>query len=301
MTRSLPGLEVDHLLLTRFNIWTSFSSDNVRLSLEYLGYRLMLFERYCFPSIIGQMCGSFRWLVFFDSETPVAVKRRVEGYRSVCRLLFPVYLSEEEGQRFDSHVWPFIRRYDIASRRYLLTTRLDSDDALAKHFMQTVQASVNEGDEFINIPRGYRYVEAVNKLYELEHHSNAFSSRLEDREKGEPVTVLGTDHMMLHRIGRVRQVFCAPGWTIVVHGRNVSNRYEGSERRIQRARLQKLFAIPGAIAAPPESRAAIAGENVLRRLRASVLTPSARLALGVVRRLGRLAARPEPKAVMGAK
>jgi hypothetical protein len=292
---ALAAMDLGHVILTRFNIWAPFGgSDTVRLDETYLEYRLRLFESYCLPSVAGQTCRAFRWVVFFDQDTPAAIKERVEGYRRRHEFLLPAYLSQDDGVAFDTRVWPFVPPEAAAGRRYLLTTRLDNDDALANHFVQAVQSAVAEGDEFINLPRGYRYVERTGKLYELRHPSSPFASRLEDRRRGDPATVLHVDHMKLHTVGRVRQVEGPPGWVIVVHGGNVSNSRDPSERRVPRSALWASFALPPDVVDRPERRAAIAAENLGRHLRVGLWAPALRVARGVARRARGLVGRAAP-------
>jgi len=150
--------------------------------------------------------------------------------------------------------------------------------------VQTVQSAVTAGDEFLNLPCGYRYVQASNKLYELVHLSNPFASKLEDRQRGEPETVLNGDHTKLHTIGRVRQVCGGAAWVIVVHGGNASNSYDPSEKRLPRSVLRGSFAMPAEIVNGPEPRWEIAADNVVRRLRAGLVAPSLRVVRGVARR-----------------
>jgi hypothetical protein len=287
--------ELQHLILTRFNIWNPFSgSDDRRLSEDYLTHRLALFERYCLPSVAGQTCDAFRWVIFFDEETPSGIKKKVAASLDKFDHVFPVYMTREDGVAFDSRVWPFIPSQAIDDRRYLLTTRLDNDDAVATHFVQTIQASVRLGDDFLNLPRGYRYVQATNRVYESVHPSNTFASRIEDRSRGEPATVLNVDHMQIEKSGRVRQVRGDPCWVIVVHETNVSNRYTWSERRVPRSALRRSFLMPGEVQDGPESRLGVAAENVIRRLRLVLLSPLARAFRGLARRAKKLVSRNAP-------
>jgi hypothetical protein len=286
---ALPREELGHVILTRFNIWSPFGgSDKVRLEETYLEYRLRLFERYCLPSVASQTCGAFRWVIFFDRDTPAAIKERVAGYCTQHDFILPVYLSREEGVAFDARVWPFVPAEAAEGRRYLLTTRLDNDDALASHFVQTVQSAAVAGDAFINLPHGYRYVERTCKLYQLRHPSNPFASRLEDRNRAEPETVLHVDHTKLHTIGRVRQVEGPAGWMIVVHGGNASNSYDPTEQRVARAVLRDSFAIPADVIDRSEQWTAIAAENLRRRFRMGLWAPALRIARGVARRARKL-------------
>ena len=65
-----------HFLLTNFNVrLPKFSQDGNGLSVlteEWLEHRLMLFERFCLPSVLGQTNLGFTWLVRYDDTMPGA-------------------------------------------------------------------------------------------------------------------------------------------------------------------------------------------------------------------------------------
>jgi hypothetical protein len=300
MTASaLPSSELEHLVLTRFNIWSPFSSsDDRRLSEPYLEHRLRLFERYCLPAVAGQSGRAFRWLIYFDRDTPPAIRQKAAACCSAHDFIVPVYISREEAMEFESRPWSIIRKHASDGKRYLLTTRLDNDDSVSRDFVQTLQAVVMAQDEFLNFPAGYRYVEATNALYRVIHESNPFISRLEDRQGGEPGTVLDADHMQIHKQGRIRQVPCPPCWVIVVHGGNVSNSYTWSERRVARSALRTSFVMPGDVVHAPDRPLRIVTHNALRWLRLAALAPSARVCRGLARRAKALVfgvRRPNPQ------
>jgi hypothetical protein len=290
-TMAVPSLapsELQHLLLTRFNIWSPFGSDNLRLSTEYLEYRFRLFERYCFPSVMSQTCRNFRWILFLDRDTPLAIKHKMVVCCAKSDRLTPVYLSYEDGVNFDARLWSFVQDHVVDDKRYLLTTRLDNDDALARHFVETIQSHVTANDVFVNLPRGYRYVEATNTLYEVVHDSNPFASRLEDCSLGTPQTVLNVDHMQMRLHGRVRQVMCDASWVIVVHRRNVSNCYDWSERRVARSGLGASFVMPAEAMQGAEKHLDIVVHNSCRRARLVIVLPLARVFQAIARRSKRV-------------
>src|ERR1700677_1263076 len=44
---------------------------------EWLENRLVLFKRYCLPSVMAQSNQDFTWLLYFDETTPEAYLRRI--------------------------------------------------------------------------------------------------------------------------------------------------------------------------------------------------------------------------------
>ena len=45
-------------------------NGNIVNDLNWLKHRYYLFETFCFPSILSQTNKNFKWLVFFDKDTP---------------------------------------------------------------------------------------------------------------------------------------------------------------------------------------------------------------------------------------
>lgn len=91
-----------HFILTRFNIrlWNQDKFRQPVLSLEWLEQRFDVFERFCLPSVSGQVCKDFVWVVLVDSMTPQVYKDRMESYRDVCPQFVPVYVKPEHGRYF---------------------------------------------------------------------------------------------------------------------------------------------------------------------------------------------------------
>ena len=68
-----------HLILTKFNV-RSFPDLKPGCDPTWLERRFNLFDQYCFPSVYHQSNQSFKWLIFFDIDTPTLFKKRIEAY-----------------------------------------------------------------------------------------------------------------------------------------------------------------------------------------------------------------------------
>ena len=44
--------------------------------------RLKLFNSYCLPSVVGQSCQDFKWLIYFDALAPSNFIEKMRGSRS---------------------------------------------------------------------------------------------------------------------------------------------------------------------------------------------------------------------------
>ncbi len=231
-----------HLILTRFNVrvdaaWSRAGSDPA-----WLEHRFGLFDRYCLPSVAGQTEKGFRWLIFFDTQTPEPFRSRAEALGAEP-FIRPVFIERFDPALVDAAVRSAI---EPGSER-LVTTRLDNDDALSLDHVARVRGHVGGQDlAFINFDRGY-ILRDDGRLYEHRHRSNAFASLIERIEPGKPPrTVWAWQHMEIALGGPVIHDPGPPAWLQIVHGRNVSNRVRGRRRPIAALGERFPFALAGA-------------------------------------------------------
>lgn len=205
-----------HCVLTKFNIKLGQELQS-GLKRSWLEHRIKLFSTFCYPSLRYQSCQDFTWLVLFDSHTPEVFKDIIRQYAKWSNFI-PVYVDAYEMPR---HA---ISTLLSPSVRYVITTRIDNDDALAKDYIENVQKQFSgQSFQFVNFTRGYIWNDGL--IYIDEQPSNPFISLIEKRDDFK--TVWCIDHTRLKEIGEIREVFSEPSWIQVVHGKNVSNRSRG--------------------------------------------------------------------------
>ena len=237
-----------HFLITRFNLKKeNFSSrlnatPEIRLNSNWLNYRFKLFDYWCYPSIQQQSNQNFKWIVLFDKDTPDEFKDKISLCNHTYRNFIPVYHSSKK-PLFQEVIGCHLN----SNAKYLITTRMDNDDAIDKSFVQRIQDEFNfQKDEFINFPNGYVLSED-NKLFSKKAYSNHFISRIsaieesieEFKQAGNNLTVMVGDHRYLENEFSVRNIEAKPVWLEVNHGGNVSGR--GIKRgRYKRQPLSKL-------------------------------------------------------------
>lgn len=183
--------------------------------------RWRLFERFCLPSVTGQSSKDFHWLVFFDADTPASWRDRIDATVASPRFR-PVFLREPFT---GDAVAAAISAAHLNDAPFLITSRLDNDDALAPHFIARVQSAFRPHRlQFLNFPLGYQL--AGGRVYLRPYLAGSFASLIEQVGAGPVRTVHFTDH---HLIGRypLRQIWSPPAWLQVVHGRNVANEVRG--------------------------------------------------------------------------
>lgn len=222
-----------HFLITRFNIPVSFKGSEKRLSPEWLDRRFELFERYCLPSVASQTTRDFTWLVLMDSQTPPRFQERLNR----CQSSFPLRTVLVEDSWRDS----LLR--EVASllspgARHILTARLDSDDAIGRRFMESVQEAARGKDSGVFLfPRGF--VLHQGRLYVRDYPANPFASLLEASPGFK--TVLQATHDRLGTLAAVTNVSEEPSWLQVIHGGNASNTVAGLRVWGAKARLEGPF------------------------------------------------------------
>jgi hypothetical protein len=220
---------VQHLLETRFSV--RLRLRRAPFSSAWLEERIALWRRFCLPSIAAQTGSEFTWLVLCDESTDpeaVAVLRSYE--RDVPAL--EVAMTAADCTPRDV-VGARVR----ADTDVLITTWLDSDDAVADSFVESVQAYAEpfaRSDHetlVVNFPRGYRFDVQAGSLYEEYMINSPFASLLERPRAGPVETVLNASHVMLPHLHLTQQDESHHAWLIGVHGGNLINRI-GSNGRL---------------------------------------------------------------------
>jgi hypothetical protein len=208
------------VLLTRFNILYATAVDPHVLSPEWLGPRMRLFRQTTLPSVASQSRLPDAWLVFFDEGTPEATR---DEFRQLAARL-PLLQAEYCGEFGPKLCAERIGRIMAPDADWLLTTRLDNDDALNRRFIETVQSVARPGvREFINPT--YGLIVANGRLYRHRDYSNPFITLSEPAAGCR--TVLIDQHGLLARHGPVRQFALPDAWIQVVHGGNLANQVRG--------------------------------------------------------------------------
>lgn len=124
------------------------------------------------PSVMGQPgARPFTWLVYFDDRCPRAFIEAVQRLKN--DLFTPVWTHD----LYWSRVRQDVSR--LSSQPYLITTRVDSDGALARDHIANVQSRFS-GQEFmfISFPRGLQLDEA-GVLYQYDEPLGPFMSLIE--------------------------------------------------------------------------------------------------------------------------
>ena len=272
-------MKFQHFLLTRFNVGlysTRQDAGPVDRSGrrpasnpdDWMEHRLRLFDRYCLPSVKNQSNKNFTWLVMFDERTPTRFKERIDHYsRDCCMVTLYLNIDRPSTSTFREECCKCAKEY-ISQKvdedtRYVVTTRLDNDDAVHPDFIKHVQECVpaerqagpgpltrllhrfvpdrtrispgfflekvhrflpNQGRIAVNFLWGYLLV--GDQAIPHQRGSNQFVSLIEPTGLyGGILTVWATEHTRICNVAVVRNLITAPMWIIVIRDRNLANRF----------------------------------------------------------------------------
>lgn len=231
---------VEHFLLTVFNVglYTSTRADRTgqvvsEASEAWMRHRLDLFDRYCFPSIAGQSCREFTWLVFVDADTPPQQRAALEAYEAWPNLRLvsaPPGAATRDRGLFGAEA--VAQRADPAAD-YVITSRLDNDDALHRDYMGLVRSEIPRRHRaMLGFPNGLCL--DGGRLLARHYPRNPFPSMIERPGSPGPhrglLTVWSGEHDRVHLLAsEFRQAATGPMWLQVVHERNLLNRPRGDD------------------------------------------------------------------------
>lgn len=225
----------EHYIITRFNVKIpqvnvmgpdkrKLFGEPLGLDEKWLRHRFALFEQFCSPSVLQQTEKNFKWILLFDSNTPSFFKDKIN---EVCRSENQIVLFMNE--------WSLTRlREEIKKRlspstQYLMTTRLDNDDALCKDFVKIVQEVFphRQGD-VISFNTGFNLFR--DKFYFVKYKPNPFLSLVEEVKDFK--TVFHGEHRDIYFEGPTHDIVDPPGWLQVVHDYNLRNQVRAGARRV---------------------------------------------------------------------
>lgn len=212
-----------HFILTNFNVSipgvTTDQSGRRVLTREWLDGRVVLFEKFCLPSMAGQTCQNFEWLVRFGVETPPDIRERIGLWQKSVNLT-PMW--DEPSVR------TIIAERIRSNTSVVLTTRLDSDDGLQKEYVAVMQSEIDERCAEVLCPTyGYSLQYPEGEVRLSRDTLSAFIT-LVDPVTGPPTrTVRSVPHREAAALAPPRAIGQYPLWLQIAHGRNLWNRPSG--------------------------------------------------------------------------
>ena len=232
-----------HFILTRFNI-RLFRYDKHGHSIEpksWFEERLKLFETYTLPSIIGQTCQDFTWILLVDSETPDMYRERMMDYRKRCPQITFVAIKPQYGchfaHMFQQVVDKLLKEKGIKDDDICLTTYFDNDDCLNKDYIKIIldrlqnDNKLSQKDDLLVFDYGIQYFTELGIATRIKYTNNHFMTLFERVTSGQTPSVRTCygygSHIDLEKrkAASVYHLTDAdrPMWIEVIHKNNVDN------------------------------------------------------------------------------
>jgi hypothetical protein len=197
-----------HILITPFAI-PGFSDRH--LDSNWFAYRLGLFQEYCVPSVVKQVRQDFTWYLGIDERLVDKHGQALEKASAGRGVLMPV----------TSQGWVACLAKQVSKHgERIISSRLDSDDALAPEFVDTVQARAQPG-WVLNFIDGAKYDTGTGRASRIKMLNNPFISFFSVR--GESVIDLGGHQEVNERASVNNYSTKGAMWLQVIHGDNVVN------------------------------------------------------------------------------
>ncbi len=219
-----------HFILTRFNLkrddYNGLDKNNQPvMTIEWLEKRFSLFEKYCLPSIINQSKKNFIWFILFDTYTPDRFVNLIRQYEQSYIFLKPLYIDSGSDESIRKVFNGEMPRYLQPDDRYVITSRIDNDDAFHEDMIREVQNLFKrQRDSFLSFTYGLQYDLKLQVLTRWHYRNNHFISRIEEISDGIE-TVLTHDHTQIDKSAKVEYINNKnkPLWLELVHEGNLVN------------------------------------------------------------------------------
>jgi|SRR5690554_3801652 len=215
-----------HFIATRFNLkpdtWKTAKDGSPIRTETWLEERFDLFEKYCLPSVVNQKNQNFYWLIFFDIDTPDKYRDRIEKMTSQYANFKPLYIDGTKSLR------PSLKQFIIENSNqtddFIITTRLDNDDAIHQDFVSTVQSlAVEKHETVIDLRRGYQ-MNLSDDIYEFRNFDNNFNPFISLVERLDKCnTVVSKFHTDWSKSNSIIIYEKSPLWIEIIHKKNIAN------------------------------------------------------------------------------
>ncbi len=214
----------NHFIVTRFNLRMKSWLPDEKDCIPWMNDRIRIFETFALPSVAAQTCKNFKWLLLFDPSTRdnhADFLSRLKKY-DFC---IPVFLDLEKISLIDG-IKNSITENMVPGTNYIITTRMDNDDAIHEDFIKNIQDNFTPEENYVvNFTDGYGY--SRNRLSIANRNKiNPFATFCEMYDDGNFKTVYCTGHPALKKIAPVRHIYGKRMYLVNFHENNVLNQHK---------------------------------------------------------------------------
>ena len=218
-----------HYLVTRFNVpverWQHDKSGHATLNDAWFDHRLVLFSTYCLPSVLHQTNQDFQWRIYCDSKiSPSQLLKLSKLIADVTH--FTIHMADSLESMLDD----LRQLISESGTPYVITSRLDNDDAIAIDFIHDVQSHFKEEEKILlHFDDGIAYncIDRVATRMQTKVH-NTFTSLVERNSSAEDMlTVYGFHHTAIPSSIEIMYIPGGEHWLKVIHDRNLRSQLTG--------------------------------------------------------------------------
>ena len=132
-------MKIEHFIMIRFSIkkkdGKGFHHPVVNWDKKRLRNRFLIFENSCFPSLAAQTNkDNFHVIIMISHDLPNEFKSRLHNYLEPHKFAHVVEVDNLNWGSGD-----FLKEFCSDDSEYIITTRLDDDDALHPQFSQIIK------------------------------------------------------------------------------------------------------------------------------------------------------------------
>lgn len=159
-----------HFVMTRFGLGI--------FSEEWYKHRFEIFEAITMPSILNQTEKNFKWIIFVDINLPEYARIKFFEYTKKDSRIIIYYINQIKENIDSDNLFNLM----IDSDNYILTSRIDDDDAIALDTFEKVYNAIkkenlnnldsdNSKSLLLTLPLGYEFDINIGRYTEYRHLS----------------------------------------------------------------------------------------------------------------------------------
>jgi hypothetical protein len=242
---------MQHFILTRFAVVMPYPYPSRLADPAWLTERFRLLQSFALPSVAAQS-SPVTWLLGVDASVPVWAHERLNTI--VARLSAFVVTTDGDRLGWAEAVREILRPH---AGQPIITTRLDSDDAIARDFSARVREVSRPA--VITFKNGAQLDRRSGTANHLVEPANPFLSLVS--VDGQSILDAVPQHHILQGTFDLIVLKGRPAWLQVVHGGNLANFVFRGQKPISRRRVLEWFPVaPSAV--PRETGRSFAGRSV---------------------------------------
>jgi hypothetical protein len=237
-------MKISQFLLTRFNSPVKYAPKDLGINQAWLSHRFSLFENFCLPSVSSQDSKNFHWILLIDERTPNQwVIRLNDGLAKLSskNTILPV------AQFSEASIISEIKKNVVDDKAFILSTRLDNDDAIADNFLSNIlkvcQNLLPDQSYIINFSNGCKV--HTSGIYKHKPQAlNPFLSVFSSIQNLK--TSLHKPHNKMDAAGTVIRIDVSKSslnsimWMQVIHNKNISNRLRKESKLVAKGDIRRF-------------------------------------------------------------